>query len=131
MDQEPSIFTKIIRGELPCHKVYEDEHSLAFLNIYPSQPGHVLVVPKRQVDHLWDIPEDEYVDLMKTSRLVAQRLREVLRPRRVGVRVEGLEVPHAHIHLIPFNTADEFAKPATKEEPDHTALAEMAKRLAF
>lgn len=128
---EESIFTKIIKGEIPCHKVYEDDKTLAFMDIHPIRSGHVLVISKKQVDHLWDLEDTDYQAVMATAKLVANRIREVLRPLRVGVHVEGLEVPHAHIHLFPFNTADEFwARPSTAD-PDHTALAAMAERLYF
>lgn len=127
-----SIFTKIIKGEIPCHKVYEDDKTLAFMDINPVQPGHVLVVPKVQIDHLWDLNEADYRALMATCQKVAQRIRAVLRPSRVGVQVVGLDVPHAHVHLIPFNTTEEFRHvPDAAREPDHPALSAMAKKLAF
>lgn len=126
-----SIFTKIIKGDIPCHKLYEDDHVLAFLDIHPIQPGHTLVIPKNQVDHLWDLPDADYAALMNASKKVANRLREVLKPNRVGVQVMGLDVPHAHIHLIPFSTAEEFRSvPDMQAEPDHAALAAMAQKLA-
>lgn len=129
---EDSIFTKIIKGEIPCHKIYEDEHAIAFLDIHPVQPGHVLVVPKNQIDHLWDLPDADYQALMVVCRRVAQRMREVLKPKRVGAQVVGIDVPHAHVHLIPFSSAEQFRKqPDMSAEPNHQALAEMAKRLAF
>lgn len=130
--QQKTLFTRIVEGEIPCHKVYEDDKTLAFMDIHPVQPGHVLVIPKVQIDHLWDLPEDDYRAVMETCKKVAKRLRDILQPARVGVQVVGLDVPHAHIHLIPFNTAEEFHRqPATNEEPDHTALSELAKKLAF
>jgi histidine triad (HIT) family protein len=129
---EESIFSKIITGEIPSHKVYEDEKTLAFLDIHPIQPGHTLVVPKVQIDHLWDLPEDHYRAIWETSRAVARRLGEVLERQRVGVQVVGLDVPHAHIHLIPFDTTEEFRNtPDMSAEPDHKALAAMAERLRF
>lgn len=130
--QQSSLFTRIIQGEIPCHKVYEDDKTLAFMDIHPVQPGHVLVIPKVQIDHLWDLPEDDYRAVMETCKKVAQRMREVLKPGRVGVIVEGLDVPHAHIKLIPFTTSAEFRNiPDMSAEPDHTALSELAKKLAF
>jgi histidine triad (HIT) family protein len=128
---EDSIFTKIIKGEIPCHKVYEDDKVLAFLDIHPQQPGHTLVVPKKQIDLLWDLPDDDYVYLWRTARKIAQRMGEVL-GRRIGVHVEGIGVPHAHIHLVPFDTTEEFLRhPDMAKEPDHQALAAIAERLAF
>lgn len=127
-----SIFTKIIKGEIPCHKIYEDEHAIAFLDIHPVQPGHVLVVPKNQTDHLWDLSDADYQALMTVCKRVAQRMREVLKPERVGVQVVGIDVPHAHVHLIPFSTTEQFRnQPDMSAEPNHQALAEMVKRLQF
>lgn len=127
-----SIFTKIINGEIPCHKVYEDDKTLAFMDIHPIRAGHVLVIPKLQVDHLWDLPNQEYQAVMATAKKVAQQMRQVLHPVRVGVHVAGLEVPHAHIHLFPFDTLDEFwTRPTTTTEPDNDALAALAQKLAF
>lgn len=129
---EDSIFTKIIKGEIPCHKVYEDDKTLVFMDINPIRAGHVLVIPKRQVDHLWDLNDGDYQAVMATAKKVAKQMKEVLRPERVGVHVAGLEVPHAHVHLFPFNTMDEFwTRPSTGVKPDHAALAEMAQKLAF
>ncbi len=100
---QPSIFTKIINGQIPCQKVYEDELTLAFLDIKPVQPGHVLVIPKQQIDHFEDMPDDVYQAVWRTAKLVAQNQRKVLGCQRVGVVIVGTEVPHAHVHLIPFN----------------------------
>jgi histidine triad (HIT) family protein len=129
---QDSIFTKIIKGEIPCNKVYEDDKNMAFLDLHPKQPGHVLVVPKKQVDHIWDLPEDDYLSLMEAVKKVGQRVREVLRPKRVGIQVEGLGVPHAHVHVFPFSSTPEFfSNPDLTAEPDYEALAAMAKKLAF
>lgn len=127
-----SIFTQIIKGEVPANKIYEDDLTLAFLNIYPDRPGHTLVIPKKQVDHLWDLPDEDYQAVMSTAKKVAQRMRQVLKPERVGVKVIGEEVPHAHVHLIPFNNAREFHETSPHlGVPDYDALEAMAKRLAF
>lgn len=127
-----SIFTKIIRGEIPAHKIYEDDKSIAFLDIHPSQPGHTLVIPKTQIDHLWDLSEEDYQAVLATTKKVALHLREKLPVKRVGVHVVGLDVPHAHIHLIPFNTAEEYHHvPNMNVEPDHAALAILAEKLAI
>lgn len=131
-DMADSIFTKIIKGEIPCHKVYEDEKTLAFLDIHPIQPGHTLVIPKKQVEFVWDLEETDYQAVMATAQKVALRLREVLRVPYVGEQVIGVDVPHAHVHLIPFAAVAQFkAAPDMSVEPDHAALAEMAARLAF
>lgn len=128
-----SPYTKIIKGEIPCHKVYEDTLTIAFLDIHPITSGHVLVVPKKQTDHLWDLPDEDYYAVMATVKKMAKRIREILEPTgRVGVHVEGLGVPHAHVHVFPFETVEEFRRVADHNaEPDHEALAEMAKKLAF
>ena len=129
---QDSIFTKIIKGEIPSHKVYEDDKTFAFLDIHPVHPGHVLVIPKLQVDHLWDLPDSDFQAVMATSKKIAKRITEVLRPVRVGVHVAGLDVPHAHVHVFPFDTSEDFwARPDMQTEPDHAALAEMAQKLAF
>lgn len=129
---EDSIFTKIIKGEIPCHKVYEDDHTLAFLDIYPVVPGQTLVIPKHQVEFVWDLSEEDYQALMASAKKVALRLREVLGTKFVGEKIEGVDVPHAHVKLYPFNAVEEYlAKPDMSVEPDHTALAAMASRLAI
>jgi histidine triad (HIT) family protein len=129
---EPSIFTKIVRGEIPCHKVYEDDKTLAFLDIHPIQPGHVLVISKAQAD-IWQLKEEDYLSLMKTVHKVADRVKEVLNPVRVGVHVVGIDITnHAHVHVFPFNNMDEFQhRPNPNYKPDQKELAEMAKKLAF
>ena len=126
-----SIFTKIVKGEIPSHNIYEDDQTLAFLNIYPSVEGHTLVISKAQVEYVWDLNDETYHAVMATTKKVAIRLKEILGVERVGERVIGLDVPHAHVHLVPFNTAEEFYAPETKDEPDHAALAAMADRLRF
>jgi histidine triad (HIT) family protein len=129
---QDSIFTKIIKGDIPSYKIYEDELTFAFLDIHPTTPGHTLVIPKVQVDQLWDLEEKDYEAVMATAKKVALRIREVLMPKRVGVQLMGLDVNHAHVHLVPFNTIDQYYhRPDMSAEPDHAALAEMAKKLAF
>jgi len=129
---QDSVFTKIIKGEIPCHKVYEDDKTFAFLDIHPQFPGHTLVVTKEQIENLWDVPEELYHHLWDTTKKVADHIKEALRPNRVGVAVEGFGVPHVHIHLIPLQKIEDFKAPQDlTREPDHEALAEMAKKLAF
>lgn len=129
---DDSIFTKIVKGEIPCHKVYEDELTLAFLDIHPVQPGHILVIPKQQIEFVWDLPDNLYQAVMVTTKKVALRMREVLPQRYVSERIVGIDVPHAHVQLVPFDTARDLAvEQDMTEEPDHAALAEMAKKLAF
>lgn len=127
-----SIFTKIIKGEIPCHKIYEDDDTLAFLDIHPVQPGHTLVIPKKQIEFVWDLPDEDYQAVMDTTKKVALRLREIMGTKYVGSRIVGVDVPHAHIQLIPFNTIDEYKKPQDMESiPDHEALERLARKLAF
>jgi histidine triad (HIT) family protein len=125
---QDSIFTRIIKGEIPCHKVYEDRHTLAFLTINPIHPGHVLVIPKQQIDVLWELPPELYQAVMATTQKVAQRIQEVLQPVRVGSHVEGIDVPHAHVHLFPFSSDDDYwSRPM--EQVATEELAAMAARL--
>lgn len=127
---QDSIFTKIIKGEIPSHKIYEDDKTLAFLDIYPIQPGMTVVIPKKQVEFVWDLEDNDYQALTEAAKKVALRLREKLGVKYVGEVVEGLEVPHAHIKLIPFDTITEFKSPQdTSKEPDHAALAKLAEKL--
>lgn len=127
-----SIFSKIIRGEIPSHKVFEDDKTLAFLDIYSPVEGHTLVIPKRQVEFVWDLSDEDYRSLMETVRKVALRLREVLGVDFVGEKVVGVDVPHAHVHLVPFEEVETFNDSyKSVSDPDHTKLAEVAKRLAF
>ena len=129
---QDSIFTKIIKGEIPSYKVYEDDKTFAFLDIHPKTPGHTLVVPKKQVEFLWDLTDEDYQAVMATAKKVALRVREVLKPPYVGELVVGEEVPHAHVHIYPFANLEESRRvPDPNTEPDHAALADMAKRLAF
>ncbi len=126
-----SIFTRIIKGEILCHRVYEDERTIAFMDINPVQPGMVLVVPKAQIDHFIDLPDDDYQALMETVKKVARRMREVFPGKRIGVQIEGLDVAHAHVKLFPFTTGEQFrAKPNDQGEPDHAGLAKIADKLA-
>lgn len=98
-----SIFTKIVNGEIPCYKVAEDEYHLAFLDVMPIAKGHTLVIPKKEVDLIFDLDEEEYKNLWAFAQKVAKKLKAAVPCVRVGVAVVGLEVPHAHIHLVPMN----------------------------
>jgi histidine triad (HIT) family protein len=131
--QEDSIFTKIVKGELPCYKIYEDDLTLAFLDIHPATPGHTLVIPKKQVEFVWDLEDEDYHAVMATAKKIALRQREILQTPFVGEMVIGVDVPHAHVHVIPFEFARDLARPLTpsEAEPDHDALRDMAARLAI
>jgi histidine triad (HIT) family protein len=129
---EDSIFTKIIKGEIPAHKIYEDDNVLAFLDIHPIVPGHTLVVPKKQVEFIWDLDDEDYRKLTDAVKKIALHLRETLDVSYVGEKVVGTDVPHAHIHLIPFNKDNEYNRgPDQVEDPDHEALAALARKLHF
>ena len=124
-----SIFTKIINGEIPAHKVYEDDKTLAFMDVNPVLPGHVLVVPKTQAD-IWALPDQDYQVLMATVRKVARRIQAVLKPARTGVQIVGIDVEdHAHVHVIPFNTVKEFR--GLPYQAADSELKSMAKKLRF
>lgn len=116
----PSIFSKIVAGEIPCFKIAEDEHHLAFLDISPLAKGHILVIPKKEVDYLFDLPTEDCQALWAFAQKVAHAQRQVIPCERIGVAVIGLEVPHAHIHLVPINgVADiDFSRPKLKLSND-------------
>ncbi|MCL6103714.1 MAG: HIT family protein [Bacteroidetes bacterium] len=118
-----SIFSKIVAGEIPCYKVAEDKNYMAFLDIFPLAKGHVLVIPKKEVDYLFDLDEESYAGLMRFARKVALAIGKVIPCKRVGVAVLGLEVPHAHIHLIPLNSEGDidFSKPKLQFTSDEFA----------
>lgn len=132
---EPSIFTKIINGEIPCYKVYEDERVIAILDLNPLTPGHIMVIPKIQINHLWDMEDELYQYVMAIAKKIALRQREVLQPKRIGITVEGFGVPHAHVHVFPLykglvpTTLEYAQKDDTRSNPQ--ALADMAAKLAF
>ena len=107
----PSIFTRIVKGEIPAHKVYEDAQNIAFLDITPIQPGHVLVVPKREVAYLFDLSSDEQAALWRVVRTVEAGVKKATACARVCLMVVGWEVPHVHVHLVPTNRALDFPVP--------------------
>lgn len=120
-----SIFTKIINGEIPAYKITEDDNFIAFLDNNPNAKGHTLCVPKQEINKLFDMEEDHYLELMKFSRKVAKALEKTVACKRVGVAVVGLEVPHVHIHLIPLNEMDEmrFQNKVSMAKEEFEALA--------
>ena len=123
-----SIFTRIINGEIPCYKVAEDDRFLAFLDVRPLKPGHTLVVPKKEVDYIFDLDEETLAGMIVFARRVALAMKEVIDCKRIGVAVLGLEVPHAHIHLIPLTRETDllFTNPrisVTDEENKRLAKA--------
>lgn len=123
----PSIFTKIINGEIPSYKIAEDDYCIAFLDAFPLKRGHILIVPKKEVDYLFDLDDEVYNKLMDFSKTIAAALKKSIPCKRVGMTVIGLEVPHAHVHLIPINSTNDmnFANEKLKlsaEEFSHIAL---------
>ena len=122
----PTLFSRIVAGEIPAYKVAEDDRFLAFLDISPLREGHTLVIPKRETDWIFDLPDEELAALHLFAKRVAKALRAAVDCRRVGVAVIGLEVPHAHIHLIPMQTVSDmnFANP--KLAPSAEALTATA-----
>ena len=125
-----SIFSKIVNGDIPCYKVAEDDKFLAFLDVNPLVKGHVLVIPKEEVDYIFDLEDDLLAGLNLFAKKVAIKMKKVLPCERIGVTVIGLEVPHAHIHLIPINSiADmDFSKP--KQKFDSSELENIAKSIS-
>jgi histidine triad (HIT) family protein len=123
----PGIFSRIVSGEIPCHKVAEDDRYLAFLDINPLREGHTLVIPKLEVDYLFDLDDDLLAGMLPFAKEVARKIRAVVPCTRIGVTVIGLEVPHAHIHLIPIDGIHdmEFSRPKLKlSQEEFAALAE-------
>lgn len=122
----PTLFSKIISGELPAYKVAEDVQFLAFLDINPNAKGHTLCIPKAETDKLFDLDEPTYLDLMAFSRKVAMALEQVVSCKRVGMTVIGLEVPHVHVHLIPLNAMEDaqFNKKVQLEPEEFAQLAQ-------
>jgi len=123
----PSLFTRIISGEIPCHKIAENEHCFAFLDISPIAKGHTLVVPKQETDYIFDLNHEAYTSLMDFCRQIAPALAQAVPCLRVGMTVIGFEVPHAHVHLVPLNSMQDldFGKPKLTPLPaESAALAE-------
>jgi len=123
-----SLFTKIISGEIPCHKIAEDDNYLAFLDIRPINPGHTLVIPKKEIDDLFDVDDDLLGGMMVFAKKIAHAIKREVDCQRIGIMVAGLEVPHAHIHLIPILEIPDLnfanAKPAENKD-----LAKIAKKI--
>ena len=120
-----SIFTKIVNGEIPCYKIAEDANFLAFLDVNPNAKGHTLCIPKQEIDQLFEIEDELYLGLMQFSKKIATALQKTVPCKRIGMAAIGLEVPHAHIHLIPLNEMDEmrFQNKVTMTKDEFEALA--------
>lgn len=122
----PSIFTKIVNGEIPAYKITEDENYFAFLDVNPNAKGHTLCIPKVEIDKIFDMDDEQYLGLMRFSKKVAVALEKAVPCKRVGMAVIGLEVPHAHVHLIPLNHMDEmrFSSKVKMEKEEFEAIVE-------
>ena len=120
-----SIFTKIVNGEIPAYKIAEDDNYLAFLDVNPNAKGHTLCIPKKEIDKIFDMEDELYLGLMKFSKKIAIALEKTVHCKRVGMAVVGLEVPHAHVHLIPLNEMDEmrFQNKVSLSKEEFEALA--------
>lgn len=125
-----TIFSRIIAGEIPCYKVAEDDRFFAFLDINPVNWGHTLVVPKKETDYIFDIDDEELAAMSVFAKRVAKAIRAALPCRKVGVAVLGLEVPHAHIHLIPINEEGDMDFHKKISNPDSAKMEEIAKSIA-
>ncbi|PIF61653.1 HIT family protein [Flavobacterium sp. 11] len=124
-----SIFTKIINGEIPCYKIAEDENFLSFLDVNPNAKGHTLCIPKQEINKIFEMEDDLYIGLMQFSKKIAVALEKTVPCKRIGMAVVGLEVPHAHVHLIPLNEMDEmrFQNKVSLSKDEFEALAESIK----
>ena len=121
-----SIFTKIINGEIPCNKISENEKFIAFLDVFPLVMGHVLIVPKKETDYIFDIDDAELAEMMVFAKQIAKAIKSAVPCKRIGVAVIGLEVPHAHIHLVPMNSANDVNFTQAKLSPSKEELSEVA-----
>ncbi|MFM7766174.1 MAG: HIT family protein [Sphingomonadales bacterium] len=124
-----SIFSRIVSGEIPCHKIAETDDFLAFLDVMPLAQGHVLVIPKKEVDYIFDMETDAYAGLWTFARQVAKSLKMAIPSKRIGIAVIGLEVPHAHIHLVPMNEVGDINFTRPKLKPTQEELAETAEKI--
>lgn len=124
-----SIFSKIVSGEIPSHKVHEDEKHLAFLDVFPLRKGHVLVIPKNEVDYIFDMEDDNLGELMSFAKATAKKIKVACPCTKVGVAVVGLEVAHAHIHLIPINSVSDMNFQQEKLSLTSTELEDIASRI--
>lgn len=125
-----SIFTKIINGEIPSYKIAEDESYYAFLDINPNAKGHTLVIPKKEVDKLFDLDTETYTGLLQFAHKVAKALEKTVSCNRIGMTVVGLEVPHAHVHLIPINNVSDINFTSKKVSMEHEEFVTIAKKIA-
>lgn len=124
-----TLFTKIINGEIPCHKIAENDKFLAFLDISPLAVGHTLVIPKVEVDYIFDLDDSYLTEINVFARDVAAKIKAAVPCKRIGIAVIGLEVPHAHMHLVPLNHVSDINFEREKLRPTHEELADTAQRI--
>ncbi len=124
-----SIFSKIVNGEIPCHKIAENEKFLAFLDVFPLVYGHILVITKKEIDYIFDIDDADLAEMMVFAKYIAKAQKEAVTCKRIGIAVIGLEVPHAHIHLVPMNTANDINFTQPKLKPSADELKNMAEAI--
>ena len=124
-----SVFSRIVKGEIPCYKIAETDNYLAFLDVFPLAKGHTLVIPKKETDYIFDIPEEEFAGLHSYSQKVAKAIEKAIPCKRIGVAVIGLEVPHAHIHLIPLQTVSDINFSLPKLTLAKEELEEIAEKI--
>lgn len=125
-----TIFSRIINGEIPCYKVAENDKFFAFLDINPVNWGHTLVVPKKETDYIFDIDDEDLAEMMLFAKKVAKGIKKAIPCRKVGVTVLGLEVPHAHIHLVPLQKEGDMDFHKKISDPNPTRMAELAKAIS-
>lgn len=128
-----SIFTKIVKGEIPCYKVAESDDYLAFLDIRPLAVGHTLVIPKKEIDYIFDMEDDHLAGLMLFAKKVAKAMKPHVTCKRIGLSVIGLEVPHTHVHLVPINKVDDitFGRPPVERTPEQQVVLAQAIHRTF
>lgn len=122
----PSIFTRIIKGEIPCYKIFENEKFLAFLDVAPLANGHTLLVPKREIDNIFDVEDDDLSEMIVIAKKISKAIKKSIPCKRIGIAVIGLEVPHAHIHLVPLNTVADINFERPKLKPSKENLQSVA-----
>lgn len=124
-----SLFTKIVQGEIPCYRIAEDEQFLAFLDVFPLAMGHVLVIPKKETDYFFDLSAEELSGILVFAQPIAKAIGQAFPCRKVGLSVIGLEVPHAHVHLVPMQSVDDLNFSRPKLSPTKESLSEAAERI--
>lgn len=124
-----SIFSRIIAGEIPCYKIAENDRFIAFLDVFPLVKGHVLVVPKKETDYVFDLSQQELSEILVFAQGVAKKIEKAIPCKRVGVAVIGLEVPHAHVHLVPINSADDLNFTRPKLQVDKSEMEAIAEKI--